>query len=151
MDNKLKPGRLLKTLFSIRSSNRQRGALLMVLIVAMVIISSLGLGIIYIFSSSNLNPISGNYAQRAYLNAESGFRYLTALYRVDGNQSLFNVTYQNLSLPSGGTVTVSATTPNDEATATATVTGSTLNLTILSGTSFPAAPGIFKIGNTSYR
>lgn len=151
MDNKLKPGRLLKTLFSIRSSNRQRGALLMGLIAAIVIVSALGAGLIYIFSSSNLNPISGNYAQRAYLNAESGFRYLTALYRVDGNQSLFNVTYQNLSLPSGGTVTVYGTTPNDEATATATVTGSTLNLTILSGTSFPAAPGIFKIGNTSYR
>jgi hypothetical protein len=121
----------------------------MVLIVAMVIISSLGLGIIYIFSSSNLNPISGNYAQRAYYNAEAGFRYLTALYRVDGDTAIFNnTTYSNLTLPGGGTVTISATTPTTQAAATAvyhTGDSTKLDITITSGTSFPDAPGVFSI------
>ncbi len=132
---------------SVLSRNGQTGALLLGLIITMVILSALGGGIVYIFSSSTLNPISGNYAQRAYYNAEAGFRYVTALYRVAGNKTVFNAytTPQNITLPGGGTATVTVTglsgtyTP---ATATATVSGSNLVLSAVTGT-FPAAPGYF--------
>ena len=135
--------------------NGQKGALLVVLIITMVVLSLLSGGIVYIFYSSTLNPVSGNYAQRAYYNAEAGFRYVTALYRVAGDKTVFNqyATPQTITLPGdGGTVAVSVTTPTTFATATAAVSGSNLVLSGINGT-FPPAPGFFtKSGySTVYR
>ena len=135
--------------------NGQKGALLVVLIITMVVLSLLSGGIVYIFYSSTLNPVSGNYAQRAYYNAEAGFRYVTALYRVAGDKTVFNqyATPQTITLPGdGGTVAVSVTTPTTFATATAAVSGSNLVLSGINGT-FPPGPGFFtKSGySTVYR
>ena len=125
--------------------NRQKGALLIGLIITMVILSALGGGMVHIFSSSTLNPISGNYAQRAYYNAEAGFRYVTALYRVAGDKTVLNPyinSPQTITLPDGGTAVVSVTLPTTTATATAAVSGYNLVLSGISGT-FPTAPGFF--------
>jgi hypothetical protein len=128
--------------------NGQNGALLLGLIITMVILSALGAGIVYIFSSSTLNPISGNYAQRAYYNAEAGFRYVTALYR-SGNTTEFNTyidTPKTLSIPDGGTAKVTVTgltTPYIPAKANyVSGSGSTLTLSPTSGT-FPSPLGFF--------
>ncbi len=135
--------------------NGQRGALLIGLIITMVILSALGGGIVYIFSSSTLNPISGNYAQRAYYNAEAGFRYVTSLYR-SGNTTEFN-TYiaapKTLSLPEGGTAAVQVTTPIPSATANTSAAGGGSTLTLSSTSGFPSPKGFFTIGtaNTVYR
>lgn len=123
----------------------QKGALLIALIITMVILSALCGGLVYIFSSSNLNPISGNYAQQAYYNAEAGFHYVTALYRVAGDKTVFNAytTPQTITLPGGGTakVTVAGLVANyTSVKTTATVSGSNL---LLSAVTFPSAPGSF--------
>lgn len=135
--------------------NGQKGALLIGLIITMVILSALGGGIVYIFSSSTLNPISGNYAQRAYYNAEAGFRYVTSLYR-SGNTTEFN-TYvaapKTLSLPDGGTAAVQVTTPIPSATANTSAAGGGSTLALSSTSGFPSPKGFFTIGtaNTVYR
>lgn len=130
------------------SRNGQRGALMIGLIITMVILSAIGGGIVYIFSSSTLNPISGNMAQRAYYNAEAGFRYVTALYR-SGNTTEFNTYVDNpkaLSIPDGGTATVTVTglvTPYVPGKANyVSGSGSTLTLSPTTGT-FPSPLGFF--------
>ncbi|MHB8139140.1 MAG: hypothetical protein ACYDGO_12250 [Smithellaceae bacterium] len=131
--------------------NGQKGALLIGLIITMVILSALSGGVVYIFSSSTLNPISGNYAQRAYYNAEAGFRYMTSLYR-SGNTTEFN-TYvaapKTLSLPDGGTTTVQVTTPIASATANTSAAGGGSSLALSSTTGFPSPKGFFTIGTAS--
>ncbi len=135
--------------------NNQRGVLLIGIIVTIVIISAISGGLVYIFSSSTLNPISGNFAQRAYYNAEAGIRYVKALYRQDGDVSIFNTyaDYQTLTLPDGGSVDVKATTPTAIATTTVSEDGTGTELKLNSQTGFPAEYGFFKIGtnNTTYR
>lgn len=133
---------------SVLSRNGQTGALLLGLIITMVILSALGGGIVYIFSSSTLNPVSGNMAQRAYYNAEAGFRYVTALYR-SGDTTEFNTYVENpktLSIPDGGTATVTVTgltTPYVPAKANyVSGSGSTLTLSPTSGT-FTSPLGFF--------
>lgn len=128
--------------------NSQRGALLIGLIITMVILSVIGGGIVYIFSSSTLNPVSGNMAQRAYYNAEAGFRYVTALFR-SGNTAEFNTYVDNpktLSIPDGGTATVTVTglvTPYVPGKANyVSGSGSSLTLDPTSGT-FPSPLGFF--------
>jgi len=135
--------------------NGQQGGLMIGLIITMVILSSLSAGIVYIFSSSTLNPISGNYAQRAYYNAEAGFRYVTSLYR-SGNITEFN-TYiaapKTLALPDGGTVIVQVTAPIPSATANTSAAGGGSTLELTNTTGFPSPKGFFTIGtaNTVYR
>lgn len=145
-----------------RIRNNQKGALLIGLIITMVIISALSGAMVYIFSSSTLNPVSGKYAQQAYYNAEAGFRYLTAVYRNEANSAAGRTAVittfaspKTITLPSGGTAKVTMSplayiyTP---ATATATLSGSDLVLSGITG-SFPTAPGFFSIGTgtTVYR
>lgn len=133
----------------------QRGALLIGIIAIIVILSALSGGLLYIFSSSTLNPISGNFAQRAYYNAESGINYLRALYiNQDRDISIFNAyaDYKTLTLPDGGTVSVKATTPtpeeettvSEDGTGTGLKLGTELKLNSLDG--FPDNYGFFIIG-----
>ncbi|HNY50529.1 MAG TPA: hypothetical protein PKI91_08185 [Smithella sp.] len=140
----------------------QRGALLIGIIATIVILSALSGGLLYIFSSSSLNPVSGNFAQRAYMNAEAGINYLKALYRnaqtpAEGKALL--QTYENqqtINMPDGGTakVTVSGMTSNYIPAEGTYVSGSgtTLTLSPTSG-SFPDPPGFFRKRNdgTIYR
>jgi len=131
--------------------NNQKGALLIALIVTMVIISALAGGIVYIFSSANLNPISGNYAQRAYYNAEAGFRYVISQYRATGDEDIFNSTYhteQTINLPEGGTARVTTETVFKETfSATLTVntkTDGSKQYVVNNTTGFPLKNGFFK-------
>ena len=103
-----------------RIRDNQRGALLLGLIITMVILSVLGGSMVYIFSSSTLNPISGNYAQQAYYNAEAGFRYVTALYRKTGDKTVLNpyLSETPITLPNGGQAKVTLTAPTNSVPAT---------------------------------
>jgi len=126
----------------------QRGSLLIGIIATIVILSALSGGLLYIFSSSSLNPVSGNFTQRAYMNAEAGINYVKALYRnaqtpAEGKALL--QTYENqqtINMPDGGTakVTVSGMTSNYIPAEATYVSGSgtTLTLSPTSG-SFPKA------------
>lgn len=136
----------------------QRGSLLIGIIATIVILSALSGGLLYIFSSSSLNPVSGNFAQRAYMNAEAGINYVKALYRnaqtpAEGKALL--QTYENqqtINMPDGGTakVTVSGMTSNYIPAEATYVSGSgtTLTLSPTSG-SFPDPPGFFRKRNDS--
>ena len=133
--------------------NDQRGALLIGIIATIVILSALSGGLVYIFSSSTLNPVSGNYAQRAYLNANAGINYVIAVYRnardnEDGRNLLkYYETERTMEIPGSGSVKVIISgMTSDYIPAEATyVSGSnnTLTLTPTTG-SFPDAPGFFK-------
>ncbi|HTZ41442.1 MAG TPA: prepilin-type N-terminal cleavage/methylation domain-containing protein [Syntrophales bacterium] len=58
----------------------QRGAILVTLIAAMVVFSSLGAIMLSLFSSSAMSQVAGNNTMRAYYLAESGFRYAASRY-----------------------------------------------------------------------
>ena len=136
----------------------QRGSLLIGIIATIVILSALSGGLLYNFSSSSLNPVSGNFTQRAYMNAEAGINYVKALYRnaqtpAEGKALL--QTYENqqtINMPDGGTakVTVSGMTSNYIPAEATYVSGSgtTLTLSPTSG-SFPDPPGFFRKRNDS--
>lgn len=84
--------------------NRQGGALLLGLIITMVIFGLLGGAMVYIFSSSTMDTVFGNFAQRAYYAAESGMRYAAATYWKTGDHDIgkyrFNLLdLQTLSFP----------------------------------------------------
>lgn len=131
----------------------QRGALLIGIIATIVILSALSGGLLYIFSSSTLNPVSGNYAQRAYLNADAGISYVIAVYRnaqgKDEGKDLLRYyeTERTMGIPSGGSVKVKISgMTSDYVPAKATYvsgSGDTLTLTPTTG-SFPDAPGFFQ-------
>jgi len=136
--------------------NGQKGALMIVLIVALVVLSALSGGLVYIFSSSTLNPVSGMYTQRAYYNAEAGLRYMKANYVWAVDKLVLSS--QTLTLPGGGTANVTVTgLTGTFVPATATVTASSGSTITISGT-FPSAsqslPQFFKRddgSNTIYR
>jgi prepilin-type N-terminal cleavage/methylation domain-containing protein len=68
---------------SIRWRSRlqgQRGAILVTLIAAMVVFAALGAVMISMFGTAAMSQASGNYSQRAYYLAESGFRYAASRY-----------------------------------------------------------------------
>jgi len=58
----------------------QRGAMLVTLIAAMVVFAALGAVMISMFGTAALSQAAGNYSQRAYYLAESGFRYAASRY-----------------------------------------------------------------------
>lgn len=140
--------------------NNQKGTLLIALIMVMVLFGLLGAGLVSIFTSSNLNPISGNFAQRAYYNAESGIRFVKARYRSNGDKTIFTDTYssfQTITLPDGGTVKVKTATltPSSVLTTTTTAVGTGTSLAVASTTGFSTPVGFFRIGtdpnSTIYR
>jgi prepilin-type N-terminal cleavage/methylation domain-containing protein len=68
---------------SLRRRSRlqgQRGAILVTLIAAMVVFAALGAVMISMFGTAAMSQASGNYSQRAYYLAESGFRYAASRY-----------------------------------------------------------------------
>jgi|GEM_PF-2117521 len=140
----------------------QRGSLLIGIIATIVILSALSGGLLYIFSSSSLNPVSGNFAQRAYLNAEAGINYVKALYRnaqspAEGKTLL--QTYeseQTINMPDGGSaeVIISGLESNYVPAEATYVSGANATLTLTPTTgSFPDPPGFFRKRNdqTIYR
>lgn len=149
-----KPGCLCK--------NNQRGALLIALIITMVIFSALGAAVLYIFSSSTLNPVSGNYAQQAYYNAEAGYNFVLSRVRNEGKAAVLAAYGSNvaeasrtLTLPGGGKAVVlmtgvaSGTYTPVTASAAYDSTARTLTLTSVTGGAWPAAPGFFKKSDNS--
>ena len=78
--------------------NRQGGALLLGLIITMVIFGLLGGAMVYIFSSSTMDTVFGNFAQRAYYAAESGMRYAAATYWKTGDHVLGKYRFDLLDL-----------------------------------------------------
>jgi len=58
----------------------QRGAMLVTLIAAMVVFAALGAVMISMFGTAAMSQAAGNYSQRAYYLAESGFRYAASRY-----------------------------------------------------------------------
>ncbi len=149
------------SVLSDRRQNSQKGALMIGLIITMVILCALGASIVYVFSSSTLNPISGNYALRAYYNAEAGFRYVTTLYRKTGDKTVFNTylstgTPPTISLPGGGSAKVSILNFVNSASTSSTANGQQEiarggNLLLADASGFDAAGGFFTIGTDTYR
>lgn len=144
--------------------NGQRGALLITVIIAMIILSSLGGAMVYFFSSSVLDPVFSNFSQRAYYAAESGMRYAVSMYR---NSSPLMAKDQFINLLNTGGGTIITFVNNGEAKLTArdnggggTPTNSGANaqtiatggsLTVESPSNFPATNGFFQItGRTGY-
>ena len=74
------PVNLFKPDFGI-NKERQKGAILIGLIVTMVIIASLGAGMVYLTSTSSFHELFSNNNARAYYAAESGGRYVLAVIR----------------------------------------------------------------------
>jgi hypothetical protein len=145
-----------------RFQNRQKGSLLIGLIITMVILSSLGGAMVYTFSSSALDAVFGNYAQRAYYAAESGARYMMARYRRASTPITMaqfvalsgTVTLPNNSGQAAITITDSmngaTTDPSTFAAANTTVfVGG--DLLVANATNFPQKNGFFKIGSTLLR
>lgn len=147
--------------------NNQQGALLIGLIVAIVVASTLAAGMVYLISNANLNSLSSNFAKRSYYNAEAGFRYLIALYRnaespdvgklaLQNYESSYSVAARTITLPSGGEAVLlveGLTGTYTPATAAyVSGSGSTLTVSVSSGT-FPSTIGFFKKGSadTIYR
>jgi hypothetical protein len=116
--------------------NNQRGSLIIGIIITIIIFSVLGSAMVYIFSSSALNPVSGNFAQQAYYNAESGFRYIAARYRNTGDKTVFDPytspnTPPPIPFPGGGEALVEVdplSVSYVPGTATANLSGSDLVL-----------------------
>ncbi len=66
-----------------RSLYPQEGSILIGLIITMVIMASLGAGMVYFTSTATFQELLANNHQRAYYAAESGGRYANALIRQD--------------------------------------------------------------------
>lgn len=153
------------------SQSGQRGALLIGLVIAMVILSALGAGTVYFFSSSVMDPVFSNFAQRAYYAAESGMRYAVSKYRYTTptmNKVQF-IAYVNtgggttLTFPKNGQAILTAVdnmplatadVPQSAANATAITLNTGDSLTLVDDTNtakLPSANGFFQIdGVTGY-
>jgi len=89
-------------------SRRERGSSLIGLITTMVIMSTLGTGLVYVTSTSTLQELLANNHARAYYLAESGGRYALSAIRDEFSKRLsspFDRIYQTLN---GKTFTVSS-------------------------------------------
>lgn len=137
---------MLRHLYQNRFQNRQKGSLLIGLIITIVIFSILGGAMVSIFSSSAFDAVFANYAQRAYYASESGARYMIARYRHTAPQMSISQ-YVALS----GTVTL----PNNSGQAAITITdsmpGVTANVetTVYSGITQIALAGNLKINDSN--
>ena len=72
---------LRSILRKVLSSQRQKGSILISMIITMVIMASLGAGMLYLTTTSTFGELFTNNHQRAYYIASSGGRYVTALIR----------------------------------------------------------------------
>src|SRR3990167_7917709 len=94
----------------LRMLKGQEGVILMGLIVTMVIFSVLGSSMVYLFSTSTLDHIAGNFAQRAYSAAEAGMRYAAATYRHLGQIIFSSLNNRLVQLPNNnGSFTITVT------------------------------------------
>lgn len=93
---------------------RQRGSILIVLIVTMVVMAVLGAGMVYLTSTSTFQELFANKNARAYYAAESGVRYANANIR----QALAT-----------GKLSVFLTMENDVKNKTYTMAGDTFEIT----------------------
>ena len=66
---------MIKNSFRLVLLSDQKGSILIGLIITMVIFGILGAGMVSLFSSSTMSQLGGNFSQRAYYLAESGFNY----------------------------------------------------------------------------
>ena len=137
----------------LRMLKGQGGVILMGLIVTMVIFSVLGSSMVYLFSTSTLDHIAGNFAQRAYYAAEAGMRYAMATYRHLGQGNFSSLNNSTVLLPNNDSFTITVTNIT-AADATAKVNGGqtllkggNINITGADIASFPEKNGYFKIGN----
>lgn len=149
----------------------QKGALLIGLIITMVILSGLGAGMVYFFSSSVMDPVFSNFSQRAYYAAESGMRYAVSTYKntlplMNKSQFISQINAgggTTVTLPKNGQAVLTAVDnmPGetvDVVTATPTGALQTIyvsdSLTIVDdaqAAKFPAVNGFFQIdGQTGY-
>lgn len=142
--------------FRYRRGTSQRGSLLIGLIVTIVILSALSGSMVYFFGSSVMDPVFGNFAQRAYYAAESGMRFAVAVFRSDmanGRTNFFALNGRTLTFPDNGQAAL--TIPNTptilaETTTTAISIGSDRTLAVDNASQFPDN-GFFKIeGVTGY-
>ncbi|MBU2623625.1 MAG: hypothetical protein KKD92_15045 [Proteobacteria bacterium] len=78
---------------------RQRGSILIGLIITMVIMAALGAGMVYLTSTSTFQELFANNNARAYYAAESGVRYTNAQIRpalATGNDSIYQIMKGNV-------------------------------------------------------
>ncbi len=119
----------LKTVFSVKIKQycansksiithvHQKGSILIGLIVTMVIMASLGAGMLYVTSTSTFQELFANNHARAYYAAESGARHALAVIRdayanaistTDLNTRLAAINNQTFNLANGDTFQISA-------------------------------------------
>ncbi|MFW5975553.1 MAG: hypothetical protein ACOCP6_02210, partial [Desulfosalsimonas sp.] len=77
---------------------RNRGAALIPIIIAIVIISTIGAVLLSLSSVGTFTPILGNSAQRAYYLAESGYRYAALKFRQGGESTVDDINDQTLQV-----------------------------------------------------
>ncbi|MFH1975711.1 MAG: pilus assembly PilX N-terminal domain-containing protein [Pseudomonadota bacterium] len=148
--------------------NRQGGALLLGLIITMVIFGLLGGAMVYVLSSSSMDTVFGNFAQRAYYAAESGMRYVVATYRKalddptgrTNFQTLVDISDIPLNFPNDNgqaTVTIIRTTTAEVETDVSSTTPPNTpialsgEITISNRNGFPEKNGFFRIdADTNY-
>ncbi len=153
--------RMSRTRYLYGILGNQKGSLLLVLIITMVVLSTLGGAMVYFFSSSTFENVVGNFSQRAYYVAESGMRFAVSTYRNSPDhatgQSRFNAlnyaSYGPIFLPNNNgkaaltiadTVgnTALYTNPNGDQTINL---GGDLVVTGASASQFPLKNGYFSI------
>ncbi len=71
-----------------RIFQKSRGAALITIIIAIVVISAIGAAILSLSAVGTFNPILGNSADRAYYLAESGYRYAALKFQQGGESML---------------------------------------------------------------
>lgn len=138
--------------------NNQKGAMLVALVVTIIILGLLAGAVVSMFSSSTLNSISANFAQRSYYNAEAGINYVKALYRnaespEAGKAALRNYeSKQTIEMPDGGKADVliqgltDTYTPATATCVTEVTNSDTIKLKVTSDTNnvFASSIGFFK-------
>ncbi len=75
----------------------QKGSILIGLIITMVIFGILGAAMVSLFSSSTMSQLGGNYSQRAYYLAESGFNYAASEFLNAGSEAAKDNTLEALN------------------------------------------------------
>ena len=109
---------------------RQKGSILIGLIITMVVMASLGAGMVYLTTTSTFNELFANNNARAYYAAESGGRYALSVirdaYATDTTGLKDKLNNQTFTMNNNGgqfRITNFIQSPGDPATVTFTSTG----------------------------